>query len=237
MSYQREKELTFSIEEDLLNSVLSAIWPISGVIEVDGTGYVLHKQRIKTCIHLFSSQTDHHFKDRIKLTMGSKGVIGSRDTKKMVGDLKYERVKEKKMSPQATIISLNEFGMLLSAFFKEKATLTYLCRGDIFKVGIDKVVAFNPQDPLIQGESFYHIEFEGENVDTPDGICHSDLFKTKLAPLLKPLEYEDTKWLKASEYCSEGTRKTFNTPNDLSNYFKKVVSSISPLKVPLEDLI
>lgn len=217
--------------------LLDVIWPIDGIIEANGIGYVLQKQDTKTEIHLFSSRTNKHFKDRMKLAMTSKGVVGSHDTKKFIGELKYESINQRKLTPQVTVEALNNFGIIISSFLKEKAKLTYLCRGHTFKVGIDKIIAFNPHDLRVHGEDFYHIEFEDENIDTLDGICASDIFRTRLASLLKPLEYEDTKWLRASQLCQERERYIFESPEDLLNYFKRVVNKISPPKKQLEDLI
>ena len=141
------------------------------------------------------------------------------------------------MGLNVTLEMLHNFGTLLSSFLKERVSLTYLSRGRTFRVGIDKVVAFNPGDPSVHGEPFFHIEFEDSDILESDDIYNSDFFRIKLEPLLIPLEYEDTKWLKACRFCPKDFSLTFETPDKLLDYFKKVIDSIMPAKVPLEDFI
>ena len=83
--YYQENEHTYAVEGNRLNELLDVLWPRKGLLEINETGYVLLNSNVKSAIHLFSARTMDTYKDRLKLVMKSKGLVGVHDTKKFIG--------------------------------------------------------------------------------------------------------------------------------------------------------
>ena len=231
--YHQENEHTYAVEEGRLNELLDVLWPEKGLLEINDTGFVLLNSNVKRSVHLFSSKTADGYKDRMKLAMKSGGITGTHDTKKFIGEVKYERIEKKYVDTQETLLALNGFGPLISSLLKERATLHYNSYYFDLMVNVDMVIGFDPSDPLNHGEAVYHVEFESGAAENIETVCNSLFFESGVSGLVRQMHYEDMKWVLARRFCPEGYTLNFEEEGQLADYYNRIMKVLGPPKMPL----
>ena len=77
------------------------------------------------------------------------------------------------------------------------------------------------------------MEIESDAAKNIEAICNSRFFKSKVARLVRPLQYEDMKWVLARRYCPERYTLNFEEAHQLADYYNRVIEVLAPQEMPL----
>jgi hypothetical protein len=249
---KEEFEFTFVIDTDHLERLLRLLWPHNRMIHVDGVRLKLRKQEIKRAIHFYSlvppaGDSRRRFKI-VGLPHNLKGII---DQKAFQDEHKFEQ-KIRKYRHNMLAFGLAEFGEIRSALFKERAKLTFEFRRgfsakfdprSILKIGVDRIIAFDPTYPQRHGGDIFHIEFEADSAASQMFFCESDFFKGQVAHYLRAMTVDDAKWKIGSRYCGAPFVFPAGSESGIDQYVDDVIAALQseshrlePMAAPIMEL-
>lgn len=220
--FHAELERSYYLPEVNLESFLNVVWPTDGVLKVGSRGYLRTHESVTHTIHHYSIKTHEKFRERLKLGGNGREIVAIHDFKKWENGVKYEWTKTKSKKKRNVLSIVNSFDPLISAFVKERAKLKYLANAREFIIGIDKIVAYNPQSFDVENSVRYNVEFESSDRDTLSELIFSDYFAASIEQLIYPLREKGAKWQAGVFMCPKAYKLKFETAADIYAYYNEV---------------
>ena len=222
--FQAELERSYYLPEVNLESFLNLVWPADGVLKVGSRGYLRTHESVTYTIHHYSIKTTEKFRDRLKLGVRGRKIVATHDFKKWENGSKYEWTKAKSKKKNRVLTIANGFDALVSAFVKERAKLRYLSDVSEFVIGIDKIVAYNPQSFDADSSVHYNVEFESSHQDSLSELISSNFFSTSIGPLIHPLREKGAKWQLGLLVCPTAYKLNFDSADSVYTYCNEVLN-------------
>ncbi len=236
-----EVERAFAISAPDLPAVLSALWPLDGLVVVGRIAYVITEVSLSSTIHLFGARTNGKFKERLKLRHnGRRGIVqGFGENKTSArGHDKLVEGSTGWMNGPSTLRAVAALSEIRASFFKDRVKLSLEHPGAPgFDIGFDRLVPFDPRDPKKHGQPILHVEFEGNQIAAQGGVLRSPWFRNGIGRKLRLLDDTDTKWVLATGYSRGGRHLSFADEGTLVSYFQRVANTLSPGRVLLAPMV
>ena len=221
-----ELERSYYLPESNLESFLSAIWPADGILKVDSRGYRRTYESVTRTIHHYSIKTNEKFRERLKLGIKGLKIVATHDFKKWEDGLKYEWTKVTSGKKKRVLSIVNSFDALISTFVKERAKLRYWSDANEFVVGIDKIVAYNPQSFAADNSVHYNVEFESKDQETLTELMSNNCFASSIGQLIRPLREKKAKWQVGLFMCPSAYKLEFESVDSVYMYYDEVVKRL-----------
>jgi len=226
--YFPEMEKTYAFSTNDVEKILVSVQPKSGIMIIGKKCYKLFQKKHLTSIHFFGQSKDKSVRNRLKFIFKD-GKIKVRLSPKIFGSSTTSRLEGrwiKDINIDTAFSEIVAFGPIIGSFLKERVKFCYVSKEGELDISVDRMISFDPVSHEHHSQPFYHLEIESDELSDIEEFCSSDYFQVHLTPLLRKVEWNETKWQQSINYNQEDYYFKFSTPSEIDTYLRSLRQSI-----------